>query len=180
MGVYIALLRGINVGGNNKLPMKDLAALFEKAGCKKVVTYIQSGNVVFEADAKTAKAIAETMNKAVLKAFKIEVPFIVRDAATLQKIARKNPFLKKAKTTQGLCVGFLGNEPTKAQIALLDPKRSEPDEYEVIGSEVYFWFPHGMGKSKFTSQYFDSRLKTVMTIRSWNTILKVAEMSEAL
>ena len=65
-GVYIALLRGINVGGNNKLPMKDLAALFERAGCQNVSTYIQSGNVVFRVEAKLAKNLAETMNKAVL------------------------------------------------------------------------------------------------------------------
>src|ERR1700677_4143309 len=90
--VYVALLRGINVGGKNSLPMKDLAKMFEKAGCSHVTTYIQSGNVVFQADAKLAQQIPELISKAILKGFKISIPVIVRKAEDLLKISTGNPF----------------------------------------------------------------------------------------
>src|SRR6266478_787219 len=91
---HIALLRGINVGGNNKLPMKDLAAMFKAAGCTDVATYIQSGNVVFRADAALAKRIGDWISAAILKKFKINVPIVVRSAAQLRKIAKGNLFFK--------------------------------------------------------------------------------------
>jgi uncharacterized protein (DUF1697 family) len=179
-GVYIALLRGINVGGNNKLPMKDLAALFERAGCQNVSTYIQSGNVVFRVEAKLAKNLAETMNKAVLKAFKIDIPFIIRDAASLKKTIKATPYSKYTADPKLVHVGFLADKPTSEKVAALESQKFAPDEFQLVGQEVHFYFPKGMGKSKLTSQYFDSRLKTTITIRNWNTVTELLQMAEAL
>lgn len=180
MGVYIALLRGINVGGNNKLLMKDLTVLFEKAGCKKVVTYIQSGNVVFEADDKTAKTIAETMNKAVLKAFKIDVPFVIRDLGSFKKAVKASPYSSKKVDPKLVHVGFLKDKPSADKVADLEPGKFAPDEFQLIGQELHYLFPKGVGKSKMTSQYFDSRLKTIVTLRNWNTVLELLRMAEEL
>lgn len=176
--VYIALLRGINVGGKNSLPMKDLAALFEKAGCSHVATYIQSGNVVFRADAKLAQEITSLMTRAISKHFKIDVPVIIRSAPELLKIVENNPFLKKGGTADTVHVAFLMHIAHRDKILQLDAKRSPGDEFWVMGSEVYLHCPKGFGHTKLTNQYFDSKLGTTSTIRNWKTVLKLLEMTQ--
>src|SRR5690349_8286262 len=94
MATHIALLRGINLGGKNRLPMKDLAKMFEDAGCTNVRTYIQSGNVVFSASSKLAAKMSEVIPSAILKKFHISVPVIVRSADEFKAIVNGNPFLK--------------------------------------------------------------------------------------
>jgi uncharacterized protein (DUF1697 family) len=176
--VYVALLRGINVGGKNSLPMKDLAAIFEKAGCSQVATYIQSGNVVFKADAKLAQQISGVISKEVKKGFKLEVPVVVRSAQELLKIAKANPFFKKGGTVDTVHVAFLVHTPRKTAIQSLDAQRSPGDAFEVAGSEVYLHCPNGFGRTKLTNQYFDSKLATTSTIRNWKTVLKLVEMTQ--
>ena len=174
---YAALLRGINVGGNNKLPMKDLAALFTKAGCSEVVTYINSGNVVFRAEPALAARIPELIAGAILKTRKLTVPVVVRSAAALKKIAAKHPHQSPAAETRFLHVGFLAKEPTAAQVASLDPNRSPGDVFTVVGSELYALYGAGMAKTRLTNQYIDSKLGTVSTMRNWNTVLKLLELT---
>ena len=177
---YIALLRGINVGGKNSLPMKDLAAMFGKAGCSGIATYIQSGNVVFKAEKALAEKVPALIPQAILKSKMFEAPVLVRSASELQKIVKGNPFLKPGVDLKQLHVGFLADKPTPTSIAGLDPHRSAPDEFKVIGFEVYFKLPNGVGKTKLTNQYFDSKLKTTITLRNWNTVLKLLEMCGAV
>lgn len=173
---FAALLRGINVGGKNSLPMKDLAALFVKAGCGKVTTYIQSGNVVFQADRVLAERLSGVVAGAILKNFGIQVPVIIRSAPAMSKIAVGNPFLKSGSDIEALHVAFLTVSPSAAQVQSLDPERSPGDKFRVQGSEVYLYCPNGFGRSKLTNQYFDSKLKTTSTIRNWKTVLKLVDM----
>ena len=175
---HVALLRGINVGGNNQLPMKDLAALFVKAGCTDVVTYIQSGNVVFRAEPALASRVPEVIPAAILKSHELAVPVIVRSAAELKKIAAKHPHATPEAEARMLHVGFLAKKPTAAQVASLDPQRSPADVFSVAGSEIYVLYSAaGLAKSKLTSQYIDSKLGTVVTMRNWNTVLKLVELT---
>lgn len=174
MPVQIALLRGINVGGKNLLAMKDLSAMFLAAGCTDVRTYIQSGNVIFQADKALAERIPSLIEAEILRSKKLHVPVIVRSAAVLGKTARKNPFAKSKP--DHLYVGFLAQKPAPAAVALLDAKRSPPDEFKVLGSEVFLNLPGGAGKTRLTNQYFDSVLKTTMTVRNWNTVQKLLEL----
>jgi uncharacterized protein (DUF1697 family) len=175
---HAALLRGINLGGKNKLPMKDLAALFEKAGCKEVATYIQSGNVVFKAGDALAKQLPELIFKAIKKKFNLEIQLIFRSAAEIKRTAKGNPFFKPGADTKPLHVGFLAHKPSAAQIAGLDPARGVSGEkFEVRGSEVYFYMPLGLAKTKLTNAYFDSKLSSTMTVRNWNTVMKLLEMT---
>lgn len=180
MPVYAAFLRGINVGGKNILPMKDLAAMFTKAGCSHVVTYIQSGNVIFQADKSLAAEIPAEMEGVILKVKKLEVPVIVRSGSELKKIVERNPFASTKVDPKLLHVGFLADKPDAALVKSLDPNRSPPDEFQVIGGEIFFKLPNGAGKSKLTTQYFDSRLKTTVTMRNWNTVQKLLEMCDAV
>lgn len=177
--VHVALLRGINVGGKNKLPMKDLRGLFEELGCTDVVTYIQSGNVVYAAPAALAKRIPEAAAEAIAGEFGLAVPVVTRSAAELHRVAERNPFLDSGADPATLHVAFLAGKPAARRMAALDPGRSPPDEYLVQGSEIYLRCPNGVARSKLTNAYFDTALATTSTARNWRTVLKLVELTSA-
>ena len=177
MGVSIALLRGINVGGKNKLPMKELAALFVDAGCEEVRTYIQSGNVVFRAGPAVGENISSIISASILDRFGYQVPVITRTAGELQEIARGNPFVEAGAETDKLHVMFLAALPDGASVEELDPGRSPGDEFVVLGREVYLHCPNGVARSKLTNSYFDSKLSTTSTSRNWRTVGKLLELA---
>jgi len=167
---YVALLRGINVGGKHVLPMKDLAAIFADAKCSGVRTYIQSGNVVFTASADHCAKLPALLAKKIEQRFGFAVPVIVRNREEMAQVVRENPFLRQGLDAKWLHVYFLADEPTAAAVKGLDPNRSAPDEFRVIGRHIYLHTPNGMGRSKLTSTYFDSKLATVCTARNWATV----------
>lgn len=175
----IALLRGVNVGGKNKLPMKDLAAMFVAAGCAAVVTYIQSGNIVCKARPALGKNLAAVIERAIEERFGFRVPVVLRTADELKELIDRNPFVKQGADPELLHVGFLAKAPSASQVAALDPQRSPPDEFVVLGREVYFRFPNGLARTKLTNAYFDSKLATVSTVRNWRTVLKLLELAQA-
>ena len=169
-GLYVALLRGINVGGKNMLPMPELAALFGSAGCEQVRTYIQSGNVVFAATAACANGIPRTLPRLIQKQFGFAPPVLVRSAADLAQVVAGRPFPASNADTS-VHVMFLGSPPTAGQVAGLDPGRSPGDSFVVRGSEIYLRLPSGAARTKFTNAYFDAVLGTVSTGRNWRTVL---------
>ena len=173
---YVALLRGINVGGKNLLPMQALAAMFVAAGCSEVVTYIQSGNVVFSASAKVKKALATAISKQIEADFGLRVPIVLRSTAEMIAVAEGNPFLLQGFVVETLYVSFLQEMPSGAALAGLDAQRSPGDQFEVVGGEIYMQLGNGAGNTKLTNAYFDSKLKTVSTSRNWRTVLKLVEM----
>ncbi len=170
---YLALFRGINVGGNNMLPMKELAVMFAKAGCADVQTFIQSGNVIFSAPAKLVGGIGEKIQKEIGKRFGFQVPIVIRTAEELARAVAGNPFIKAGADTDRLFVMFLADAPGPDAIAILDPKRSPPDEFIVRGREVHLKLVNGAARSKLTNAYFDSKLGTVSTARNWRTVTKL-------
>ena len=178
-GYHVALLRGINVGGKNMLPMKDLTKMFTDAGCSDVRTYIQSGNVVFRAQDAVARRVPALVSNAIAKRFQFQAPVQTRSAEEIRAIATGNPFLKKGTDTDLLHVAFLASAPASAQVAALDPKRSPPDEFVVQKREVFLRLPNGVAKTKLTNAYFDSKLGTVSTLRNWRTVLALLELASA-
>jgi uncharacterized protein (DUF1697 family) len=172
---YVALLRGINVGGRNSLPMKDLIAMFEKAGASDVKNYIQSGNIVFSASASLAKKIGSLIGAAIKKKYGFESPVIIRSATDLSGIVARNPFAKKGDADVWH-ITFLSSTPSAEQVGALDAKRSPTDSFAVVGSEIFLYCPNGYGNTKLTNAYFDSKLKMVSTVRNWRTLLKLIEM----
>ncbi len=175
--VHVALLRGINVGGKNKIPMQDLVAMFTKAGCSEVRSYIQSGNVVFQGGQALAKRIPVLITQAVNKRFGYQIPVLTRTSEEIRKIVRTNPFLKSGADPGVLHVAFLADRPGAAAIKALDPNRSPPDEFKVRGGEIYFHCPNGVARSKLSNAYFDSVLNTTSTVRNWRTVLRVLELN---
>jgi uncharacterized protein (DUF1697 family) len=174
---HVALLRGINVGGRNTLPMKDLVKIFGDAGGTSARTYIQSGNVIFDAPAG-APGVGDKVAAAIAKRFGFRIPVILRTSQQLLDIIRSNPFLPEVEDPRWLHVYFLADPPAARAIAGLDPARSAPDVFQVRGQEIYLHLPNGMGRSKLSNAYFDSKLSTISTARNWATILKLSEMME--
>lgn len=173
---YVALLRGINVGGKHIAPMKQLVEVFTGCKCVDVRTYIQSGNIIFSAPPKLMNGLTALLARKIEERFGFAVPVILRSYEELAKVPRNNPFLKRGVAENTLHVYFLADEPSAAAVKTLDPQRSAPDEFQVSGREIYLHLPNGMGRSKLTSAYFDSKLKTVATARNWATVLKLLEM----
>ena len=173
---HVALLRGINVGGKNLLPMKELVAMFEAAGAANVATYIQSGNVVFTAKPALATKLPTTIQTAITKRVGHRVPLVMRSAAELAAAIEANPFLKRSSDTEQLHLAFCTTAPTAAQIAALDAKRSPPDEFAIVNRDLYLKLPNGVGKTRFTNAYFDSKLATTCTWRNWRTVKTLLEM----
>jgi uncharacterized protein (DUF1697 family) len=176
---HVALLRGLNVGGKNILPMSDLRALFTAAGCRDVRTYIQSGNVIFTADADAIASLPEAVAARITERFGFRTPVILRTGAELADVIRHNPFIAQGAATEELHVSFLAERPNATQIDSLDPNRSPPDTFVVRGQEIYLRFPRGLGRTKLTSEYFDRRLATTGTVRNWRTVTKLLALMDA-
>ena len=175
-GASVALLRGINVGGKNKLPMADLAAMFREAGCDDVRTYIQSGNVVFRAGPALAGDIPSLISASIMDQFGYRIPVVTRTASEFQEIVQANPFAETGTEANKLLVMFLADLPDRAHVEALDPNRSPGDEFAVLGREVFLHYPNGVARSKLTNAYFDSSLSTTSTSRNWRTVGKLFEM----
>ncbi len=175
---HAALLRGINVGGKNMLPMKALSEMFAKAGCRDVVTYIQSGNVVFTAAPSVLKKLPQTISQNIADDFGHRVPVVVRSHEELGVVVRENPF-PKAEADQLLYVAFLADVPGGEAVAKLDPQRSPPDLFVVAGNHIYMHLLNGAAKTKLTNAWMDSKLSTVSTARNWATVLKLHEMTRS-
>jgi uncharacterized protein (DUF1697 family) len=178
MPTLVALLRGVNVGGNCMLAMADLAALCRQLGFADVRTYIQSGNVVFAATAAVAARLPEQIADLIEERSGIRSPVIVRTAKELADVVANNPFLKAGAPEKELHVMFLADTPSASRIETLDPARSPGDEFAVHGREVYLRLPNGAARSKLTNAYVDAKLGTVSTVRNWRTVTTLLGMME--
>lgn len=179
MAKYISILRGINVGGNRKILMKDLKVLFEKMGLSKVETYIQSGNVVFESDQKLSTADLEVkIEQAITETFGFDVPVIVRTADEWAKSIVDNPFWKeKDADIDRLHHTCLKEVPSPELLEKIKLFQFLPDRYEIIAKDVFIFCAAGYGTSKLTNPFFESKLKVPATTRNWKTVMKLHEMT---
>jgi uncharacterized protein (DUF1697 family) len=168
---YAALLRGVNVGGKNKLPMADLRQLFEKLGFADVRSYIQSGNVVFSSERVPDSAALQT---AIHTEFGITTSVIMRSSTELASVPRHNAFPDVEEAS--LHVGFMALPPTVASLEGLDVDRFGSERFAVVGRDLYLYLPVGMGQSKLPG-YLDRRLKVPLTVRNWNTVTKLIELA---
>ncbi len=167
---WVALLRGINVGGHHRVPMSELRAVVEGLGYRDVATYVQSGNVVFAAD-ESPLGVAETLEAALRERFGFEIPVIVRDLAAFARIAARHPFEDRESDRARLHVFFLAGDPDAAKVASWHPERFAPDEVRIQGREVYAHLPNGMGRSKLSVE-----LGTPATARNWRTVQAIRDL----
>ncbi len=175
---YVALLRGINVGGKNNLPMKDLLDLFVEAGCSDAHAYIQSGNVIFRADPTVAASLPDIIVAQIAARFGYRVPVLLRTTEQIGDIIRHNPFVAAGAAEETLYVLFLADRPSAGSVANLDPDRSPPDAFIVRDQEIYLQLPNGAGRTKLTNAYFDTKLATISTGRNWRTATTLLALME--
>lgn len=176
--IYIALLRGINVGGSNKIKMGDLTRLFESLGYRNVRTYIQSGNVVFESGDETSDASTK-LEKSIKEEFGFEVGVIIRESLEFGSILKNNPLLKKpGLDKEYLHVTLLRDLPQKEKILNFEISKDDNEKYEIGGREIFLYCPNGYGKSKLQNNTFEKKLGTKATTRNWKTMQKLLEMAK--
>lgn len=177
MTAYVAFLRAVNVGGNNKVPMARLREALADAGLEEVATLLQSGNVVFRSSGSAAAA-AKVVADAIEETFGLQIGVVIRSAAQLIAVARANPFLdaEPDRDPKTLHVAFLSARPTAGAAGKLDPNRSPPDTVVVKGSELYLSYPTGSGNSRLTLDYLERTLGVRGTARNWRTMQRVAAL----
>ncbi|AKF85349.1 hypothetical protein MFUL124B02_11445 [Myxococcus fulvus 124B02] len=172
---YALLLRGVNVGTKNSLPMAELRQMLTKLGCLDVETYVQSGNAVF-----TTKLGAVALTKAIEDALEQymgrRIATTLRTLKQLRAIVDGNPFADVATNPSSLCVTFLSDTPTKAELAPLHSQAWTPELFQVAGKEIYTWYPNGQGRSALAVALGKLALRGTATTRNWNTVLKLLEL----
>ena len=175
MKTYIALLRGINVGGHKKIPMLDLRALLTKGGFENVHTYIQSGNVIFESSEQSVQKIEDIIKMSILDHFGFEVSVLVKTHQNLKRIFDDSPFSEDKKKKSYFMM--LDNIPNDDLVKMASEKTYEGEEYYIINNCIYYFCEKGYGQAKFNMDYFERKLNTFATARNYNTMVKLLSLS---
>lgn len=176
MNTYVAVLRGINVSGQRIIAMKDLKALFQKAGYDNVMTYIQSGNVVFESTETSIKKLEKNISELIQNHYNFSVPVLVLSREEMIEIITKNPYIDREKDTNKLHVTLLEKIPEEKALATTRDEKYQSDEFTIMGTSVYLYCPDGYGMTKFSTTFFEKKLGVEATTRNWKTILKLLEL----
>lgn len=182
MNIYIALLRGINVGGKNIIKMAELKRVFEKIELYDVKTYIQSGNVLFKSN-ESEEALRNKIEHEIEAVFGFSVKVILRTIAELEKIVSDCPFseteileAESASETESLYVAILSHAPLKERIEYLNSCRSESDDYRVIGRDIFLLFHNSIRNSKLANNI--QKLDVTATVRNWKTMNKLVKLAK--
>jgi uncharacterized protein (DUF1697 family) len=175
MPTYALLLRGINIGTKNSLPMAELRAMLETIGCADVRTYVQSGNAVLGTTLSASKLTAAIEGE-LERYLGRPIATTIRTETQLRSIITANPFASVATNPSRLCVTFLSQRPKPADLAPLHGQDWSPELFHPAGTEIYTWYPNGQGTSPLARQLGKLPLKGAVTTRNWNTVLKLAEM----
>lgn len=179
MNTYIALLRGINVGGHRRIAMAELRSLLEKNTLKKVSTYIQSGNVVFQSENESPIELELILEKSIEAHFGFSVGVIVLPFQAYKRMAINNPYLKANPPIEKLYVSHLKQTPTTENIAKLAEFNCEKDQYNLDKQTIYLLYDEKVSSSKLSNNLLENKLKVMATTRNWKTTLKLIEMGES-
>lgn len=175
MNTYIALFRGINVGGKNILPMKELAAILESLDCENVRTYIQSGNVVFQSSKGMAEIDAAAISKKILDQKGFEPRVLLLDETAFREAINNNPFPTENGKT--LHFSFLAAPADQPDLDRLASVKADSEQFQLKGNVFYLHAPDGIGRSKLAT-IVEKALGVPATARNWNTVKKLATMIE--
>jgi uncharacterized protein (DUF1697 family) len=174
MSKFVALFRGINVGGKHILPMQDLRDILESVGCENVRTYIQSGNAVFSATA-TADSLSRDISAAIDEQFGFAPRVLVLTAMQFKAIAASNPFPQGESTPKFLHVSFLSETPAEPDLEALKCLQADSEQFALHDDAFYLLAPDGIGRSKLAAKV-DRCLGVPATARNWRTVSKLVEM----
>jgi uncharacterized protein (DUF1697 family) len=175
MGVFIALYRGINVGGNNSVKMEALRAMHDRLGHKDVKSYIQSGNIVLRASG-TPESIARNAAAEFVKEFGFAAKIVVVDAKRWGTMVQANPFAKMAaENHKAVHVGICQGAPSASGLQALFAKTGGTEKFEIGKGVVYLHLPNGVGTSKFAAGV-EKACGVAITVRNWRTVEAIWEM----
>jgi uncharacterized protein (DUF1697 family) len=195
MKTFISLLRGINVSGQNKIRMSELIRLYETLNLFNVVTYIQSGNVIFDCEDKNPVSLAKSIEAEIAQSCGISVKVFLTDKKHFKQIIDNNPFIcQRKEDTEKLHVTFLSDAPAEQglrnlpasggdcfdqeQLAMtLDSKAGNADEFSVHDKEIYLFCPNGYGRTKYSNSFFEKKLRVSATTRNWKTVNALYEIA---
>jgi uncharacterized protein (DUF1697 family) len=181
MAVIVAMLRGVNVGGHQKVNMETLRTLCSGLGLRGVQTYIQSGNVVFHEDSGDAVGSAGKLEDAIEKKFGFRVGVVVRTLAEMRKVIANNPFAGRSEVEPNrLLVVFLASAPTRQIREQVLAVACGPEELHMKGREMYIYYPNGMARPTIPMARIEKMLGCPSTGRNWNTVNKLLAMGEVL
>lgn len=173
---YVALLRGINVGGNTMIKMEELRRMFEALGFERVASYINSGNFAFDARKSSESNLVEKIEAAVEKLIGKRVQVMVREQPDIERVVANNPFDGKYQSHKEMHVLFLKAELSNEQISWLTETTPSGEFFEINGREIYCHLPMGVADSYLGRGLFEKKLKAPVTARNWRTVQKLAEL----
>ncbi|MGH6924038.1 MAG: DUF1697 domain-containing protein [Propylenella sp.] len=177
--MFVAFLRGINVVGKKVISMARLRTLFDALDFENARTHLNSGNVIFASDEKDRAKFADRIGEAVEKEFGFRPAIMIRDAAAIRRILKRNPFREMAESDPShLFVTMLAAKPGKGAAKRLADAYQGPEEFRISGEEAYITYPNGVGKSKLTNALLEKHLGVAGTARNWNTVAKLLGMAE--
>lgn len=179
MTTYVALFRGINVGGKNILPMKELVAILQGLGCLNVETYIQSGNAVFQSKETDASRLSAKIRGTIKKQHGFEPCVMLLRPEQSEKAIAGNPFPDAESVPKALHVGFLASVPENPDLKKLGHLKSTTERFRLVGRVFYLHAPDGVGKSKLAANA-EKALGVSMTDRNWRTVCKIRDMARGL
>lgn len=172
---FVALLRGINVGGNTMLKMSDLKACLERAGLENVVTYINSGNVGFDAVGDESSHVA-TIENTIEADFDKQIPVMVRAQSEIARIMAANPYAGQFESHKEMHVLFLKEEMPQDKFDQLVAASTPPERFALIGRELYCHLPLGVADSILGKSFIEKKLKVSVTGRNWRTVEKLTAL----
>jgi uncharacterized protein (DUF1697 family) len=181
MPVIVSMLRGVNVGGHHKIKMDALRSLYESLGLKDAQTLIQSGNVVFRSTERNLPKLATRLEVAIEQEYGFRPPVILRTVAQMREVVAGNPFATRRDIDPGkLLVWFLAGPLGKEAAANVRAIKTDPEELQIAGNEVFVYFPNGQARPKLSWPAVEKAVKVSGTGRNWNTVGKLLEMAESL
>ena len=176
MARYVALLRGINVGRNNRIAMADLRELLNGLGYSDVATLLQSGNAVFTASDRTTGPIEKSIERAITDRYQFDVRVLVRTKAELAAAIQANPL--PVPNGSRFLVSFLDRDPAASRVRHLDPAEFEPERFAFGSKVLYIWCANGIADSVLLPALSDQKLDVVATARNWNTVTRLIALAE--
>ncbi|MEU4211660.1 DUF1697 domain-containing protein [Streptomyces sp. NPDC026206] len=179
MTTYVALLRGINVGGKKRVPMQTLRELLAGMGCAAVRTHLNSGNAVFTHPDAGAEALAAGLEQAIEQELGLSVTCLVRESSDIRRVVDANPFAGREVDPARFLVTFFAAPVDPSAVAGLDSAVYAPEEFVLGDRELYLYCAAGIRESKLTKILSERRLGAVGTARNWNTVTRLAELAGA-
>jgi uncharacterized protein (DUF1697 family) len=178
MPIYISMLRGINVGGNRKIRMDELRALYESLGMGGPQTLLQSGNIVFHSELADRPALVRRLEEGIEQRFGFHSDILLRTLDELRAVIHRNPLSAEHVDPSKRVVMFLSGSPTQDAIDDLVKSYAGLETIQITGQEAYLYYPDGLGRSKLTNAFIERKLNVSGTARNWNTVTRLLDLAE--